>query len=635
MLHAPTSELKTETTQSKSQLAPQPRRELHPFSFGAAVAYTFSGAGSAASVRYAGAQRDQTLTGMQSMYGNQAVLRMLHSPQQVARMPALRPSQSIALQRKCACGGSSESQGECAACKAKREGALQRSLGNQGASPAITTIPPIVHDVLRSPGQPLDAGTRAFMEPRFGQDLSHVRVHTNASAAESARAVNALAYTVGRNVVFGAGQYAQGTDEGRRLMAHELTHVVQQKVPLSKGLRMSHPEDTAEKEAEAIAQRMSQEESLSSVQKIGDMGIQRIGLDLPHASATSSKNEISVRSQAPVTIARKSPTSESNLPSEEKSTTIVSSYHPEENVPQGGVETIKDEPNQQEYRVIGFDIGSSDLNKTGITEGLDLIIEDLLAVNDAVPRVAITGLASESRLKGKDGFTYGWERANAIKKYFVDKGIPTTWITTNSLGSTRAPSAASPPLLKAYWRAATIEIKLTGKPRPPKEYRGEFAPSIPKPPKGPGLRFLIPPLSPIGAIRKTFKAALQTVKELGYANEAGKIEMFRNEYLSAYADAMADLTEADPTERRLDYYKNQKRIDVGQLEGLRFSAIDDPKSLSLLIDAVKSTARRDALDWVISMEQSGYEQWAQALRDEFPDHAARRQELYKREDAIQ
>jgi outer membrane protein OmpA-like peptidoglycan-associated protein len=635
MLHAPTSDTQAETTQSESQLAPKLEQELHHGLHNASGMYSPGSLARAMPMHPPETQRQQKLALLQRTRGNQAVLQMLRSPQQIAHMPALRPSQAMTLQRKCACGGTPESEGECEECKAKREAGLQRRVADQGASPAVNTTPPIVHNVLSSPGQPLDAGTRAFMEPRFGHDFSQVRVHTDARAVESARAVNALAYTVGRNVVFGAGQYAQGTDEGRRLMAHELTHVVQQKVPLSKGLRMSHPEDIAEKEAEAIAQRMSQEKSLSSVQKIDDMGIQRIGLDLPHASATSSKNEISVRSQAPVTIARKSPTSESNLPSEEKSPTIVSSYHPEENVPQGGVETIKDEPNQQEYRVIGFDIGSSDLNKTGIKEGLDLIIEDLLAVNDAVPRVAITGSASESRLKGKDGFTYGWERANAIKKYFVDKGIPTTWITTNSLGSIRAPSAASPPLLKAYWRAATIEIKLTGKPRPPKEYRGEFAPSIPKPPKGPGLRFLIPPLSPTGAIRKTFTAALQTVKELGYANEAGKIEMFRNEYLSAYADAMADLTEADPMKRRLDYYKNQKRIDMGQLEGLRFSAIDDPKSLSLLIDAVKSTARRDALDWVISMEQSGYEQWAQALRDEFPDHAARRQELYKREDAIQ
>ena len=66
------------------------------------------------------------------------------------------------------------------------------------------------------------------MEPRFGYDFSRVRVHTDARATQSARAVNALAYTVGRDVVFDAGQYAPHTNEGKSLMAHELTHVVQQ-----------------------------------------------------------------------------------------------------------------------------------------------------------------------------------------------------------------------------------------------------------------------------------------------------------------------------------------------------------------------------------------------------------------------
>ena len=81
---------------------------------------------------------------------------------------------------------------------------------------------------LKGGGQTLPESARAYFEPRFGYDFSSVRVHTDARAAESAKVVNARAYTRGRDVVFGAGQYAIGTDEGRRLMAHELTHVVQQ-----------------------------------------------------------------------------------------------------------------------------------------------------------------------------------------------------------------------------------------------------------------------------------------------------------------------------------------------------------------------------------------------------------------------
>jgi hypothetical protein len=84
--------------------------------------------------------------------------------------------------------------------------------------------PGVVHEVLRSPGQPLDFANRSFFEPRFGQDLSHVRIHADSRAVESARSVNALAYTVGHDVVFGFS----GTVDRKHLLAHELVHVLQQ-----------------------------------------------------------------------------------------------------------------------------------------------------------------------------------------------------------------------------------------------------------------------------------------------------------------------------------------------------------------------------------------------------------------------
>jgi hypothetical protein len=100
-----------------------------------------------------------------------------------------------------------------------------------GASPSDAVRisgSPIVHDILRSPGQPLDAKTRAFFEPRFGHDFGQIRVHTSGRAAQSARAIDAMAYTAGREIVFGTGTYAPETTEGRRLLAHELTHTIQQ-----------------------------------------------------------------------------------------------------------------------------------------------------------------------------------------------------------------------------------------------------------------------------------------------------------------------------------------------------------------------------------------------------------------------
>ncbi len=96
--------------------------------------------------------------------------------------------------------------------------------GDNGSAAARGTV----HDVLRSTGQPLDPATRAFMEPRFGQDFGNVRVHAGAKAAELARSVRALAYTVGRHVAFRTDSYRPGTPAGRHLLAHELAHVVQQ-----------------------------------------------------------------------------------------------------------------------------------------------------------------------------------------------------------------------------------------------------------------------------------------------------------------------------------------------------------------------------------------------------------------------
>ena len=157
------------------------------------------------------------------------------------------------LQRKCACGQHTFAGAECESCGKKR---LQRSATDHN-KPA--EIPSLVHDTLRQPGQALDRETRAFMEMRLGHDFSNVRVHTDSSAAQSAEAVNALAYTVGRQVVFGSGRYAPQTTAGRQLLAHELTHVVQQNGMAAGGLpdKISDTHDPMEHEADTVAQRIS------------------------------------------------------------------------------------------------------------------------------------------------------------------------------------------------------------------------------------------------------------------------------------------------------------------------------------------------------------------------------------------
>jgi len=191
--------------------------------------------------------------------------------QTTAKSPS-SSSSGFVLQRKCACGGSSSFSGECEECKRKKllGKPLQRKLAinepgdeyereadrvaeqvmrmpepergpgvaespvaplvqrrvNGGGPTGIGTAPQIVHDVLNSPGQPLDSSARGFFEPRFGHDFSHVRIHADAKAAESARSVNAQAYTIGNHVVFGS--HATPISIGSSLLAHELTHVVQQ-----------------------------------------------------------------------------------------------------------------------------------------------------------------------------------------------------------------------------------------------------------------------------------------------------------------------------------------------------------------------------------------------------------------------
>lgn len=157
------------------------------------------------------------------------------------------------LQRACDCGQHTVGGGECAECKKKKKQSLQRQADGPG-HPDVA--PPIVHDVLRSQGKPLDAGTRGYFEPRFGADFSRIRVHDDARASESARAVRARAYTVGQQIVFANRQYSPGTTEGRRLLAHELAHSRQQDSPSARtvGSEISVSEDrAAESNADSVA----------------------------------------------------------------------------------------------------------------------------------------------------------------------------------------------------------------------------------------------------------------------------------------------------------------------------------------------------------------------------------------------
>jgi hypothetical protein len=151
---------------------------------------------------------------------------------------------------------------------------LQRA-ATQAKAP--TNLSPVVSEVLSAPGRPLDAATRGFMEPRFGHDFSQVRVHTDAQAADAARAVNALAYTVDRDIVFGKGQYSPQTIDGQKLLAHELTHVVQQaQTNPSAGLGMDGAHEQA---AEAASAAIASAGSRIAVEHVPVRGLARQAKD--------------------------------------------------------------------------------------------------------------------------------------------------------------------------------------------------------------------------------------------------------------------------------------------------------------------------------------------------------------------
>ena len=183
----------------------------------------------------------------------------------------LTPWKMGLAQRACACAVHSGG-GECGACQERHVGARAVGIGSLQRRAADHTRslegPAVVQEVLRSGGQPLEPETRAFFEPRFGHDFSQVRVHTGTMAAESASAVNALAYTVGNDVVFGAGEYSPQSHAGRRLLAHELSHVLQQRAGLAT-IAVENGVDAAyEREAERISERVADhaDELLSDTQ---------------------------------------------------------------------------------------------------------------------------------------------------------------------------------------------------------------------------------------------------------------------------------------------------------------------------------------------------------------------------------
>jgi hypothetical protein len=177
------------------------------------------------------------------------------------RIPTLRPKGARIDGDAEAYAGKAAGHGRTDALDADAILGLQRSAGNGVVAQLLEDDRSPVHDVINSGGRPLEPEVREDMEGRLGHDFSDVRVHDDAAAADSARAVNAHAYTVGSNVVFQRDRYDPSSAEGKTTLAHELTHVIQQRsgpvegTSAPGGIKVSDPSDRFELEASANAER--------------------------------------------------------------------------------------------------------------------------------------------------------------------------------------------------------------------------------------------------------------------------------------------------------------------------------------------------------------------------------------------
>ena len=215
-MHATTmkADRRAKTSPSSATCVPATAAPRHPL---AAVPETSGSRGLQQHIPQHIIQAKLTISHPNDLYEQEAdrvadqVLRM---PDPALAKPGVDPTpiRALSLQRK------------CASCEDEE---LQRKSNNPHTETPSTGLDTVAA-TLRQGGRPLDATTRSFFEPRFGVDFGNVRVHTDGPASRSAEAIHALAYTAGHNVVFRRGYYDPNRDSGRRLLAHELTHVVQQ-----------------------------------------------------------------------------------------------------------------------------------------------------------------------------------------------------------------------------------------------------------------------------------------------------------------------------------------------------------------------------------------------------------------------
>ncbi len=237
MSHAPLSERKANDPERRSVPAPKISRKLSaPESSGAgalrqrvgnqgiqSLVNGVSSSSSAAPLQSVPVQAKLTISQPGDVHEQEAdrvASEVMRTPADVQQVPAVSSAGSISrVQRMCA---------ECEEEQGKKNGAPVQRKEQVAGAPAVTPVAAANIHGLRGGGRALPAEARSFFEPRFGADFSNVRVHVGTRAEEAARSIGAKAFTIGNDIAFGSGQYSPESRAGRTLLAHELTHVLQQ-----------------------------------------------------------------------------------------------------------------------------------------------------------------------------------------------------------------------------------------------------------------------------------------------------------------------------------------------------------------------------------------------------------------------
>jgi outer membrane protein OmpA-like peptidoglycan-associated protein len=428
------------------------------------------------------------------------------------------------------------------------------------------------------------------MESRFRHDFGSVRVHSDEKAAESARALDALGFTVGRDIVFGPGQYSPGTLTGRQLLAHELTHVVQQRNDAQ------------------IVQRQT----------------------APTAPTGSSPASIPDR-----TDSQKQP--ESDRLTEDKGVSRGDSgagYHPESNLASGKLHV---EQEGRAYRIVGFDIGSDDVKKTGIREALDRVVETVQSLDDPSPRVSVVGHESQSKIQG-DEWGLSFKRAHAVRAYLEGRGVRVS--DSTGIGTVGAPPKTASPAAKSEFRAVSIAIAPSGQHKPKKERRwvNPFQPPEQMPrPKFAGeehidkIRSLRDdqPGEGILEVYKTYKDAkdispkkvLQQAKDavryLGWVNQDANMQA--EFYVQGYVRGLADLSEPGGRQWLPKYARLEPQKTIHHAPRIS----ERPAELAEIRDKMFNAGLYGAGQFVTQMTDQEYREWSEAERKRNPAYAAR------------